>query len=336
MYVPTTRMETKDAARFTLEMNDIVDRLVADAPELVPASSVADVRAARASGKIAVLKGIEGGHAIESSLAVLRSFHALGVRYMTLTHTKSHDWADSSGSFAEPGFDPAKHVKHGGLSPFGEEVVREMNRIGMAVDVSHVSDATIEDVLRVSRAPVFASHSSCRALSPMPRNLTDAQIQEIGAKGGIVMINFSSSFVDEAAWDKLREFRDRVRPEYEAARARFPDDPVKAAKAGSAVMDKREKVYAPLGKVADHIVHALRLAPGGVGLGSDFDGIPDPPKGLDDVSMLPHLTEELLRRGLTEDEVRGVLGESFLRFLERVETTAQSLAAEPPRTVTAH
>jgi membrane dipeptidase len=335
LYVPTTRMETGDAARFTLEMNDIVDRVVADAPELVPATSVADVRAAHAAGKIAVLKGIEGGHAIESSLGVLRSFHALGVRYMTLTHTKSHDWADSSGSFAEPGFDPAKYVRHGGLSPFGEEVVREMNRIGMAVDVSHVSDATIEDVLRVSRAPIFASHSSCRALTPMPRNLTDEQIREIGAKGGMVMINFSSSFVDAAAWDNLREYRDRVRPEYEAARARFPDDPVKAAKAGSEVMDRRPKVYAAIGKVADHIVHALRLAPGGVGLGSDFDGIPDPPERLDDVSMLPHLTEELLRRGLSDDEVRGVLGESFLRFLGRVEATAQSLAAEPPRTATA-
>jgi membrane dipeptidase len=334
LYVPSLTMKTGGAARLTLELNDVVDRLVADAPELVPAASVADIRGARAAGKIAVLKGIEGGHAIENSLGVLRTYHALGVRYMTLTHTESHDWADATGPFWDPDFVPEPHVRHRGLAPFGEEVVREMNRLGVAVDVSHASDATIEDALAVSRAPIFASHSSCRALSPIPRNLTDEQIRAIGAKGGVVMINFSSVFLDESVWRAYDSYRRQVRPEWEAARARFPNDPAKAKAAGDAVMDRFARVRTPLAKVADHVVHALRLAPGGVGLGSDFDGVSDPPQGLEDVSRLPGLTEELLRRGLTDDQVKGVLGENFLRFLGRVEATAQELAAEPPRTAT--
>lgn len=327
LYVPASYAEKGGAARFTLELSDLVDRVVAASPDLVAARDVAGIRRAKKDGRIAVLKGIEGGHAIENSLGVLRSFHDLGVRYMTLTHTNTNDWADSSGPFWSPDFDPAQSDRHHGLSDFGREVVREMNRLGMAVDVSHVSDATIDDVLETSRAPVFASHSSCRAIAPLPRNLTDAQIRAIGARGGVVMINFGSMFLDPAAIEAFDAYRSKVKDEWTAANA---VDPARAR----AIMDAYEPVRTTLGRAADHVVHALRLAPGGVGLGSDFDGVSDTPVGLDDVSLLPHLTAELLARGLSEEEVVGVLGENFLRFLERVEVTAASLRDEPARTAT--
>src|SRR5213078_616496 len=176
------------AARRALDLIDLTHRVVdGHAKDMMLAVSPADIRAAKRTGKIAVLMGIEGGHAIEDSLGVLREMYRAGVRYMTLTHTNTNHWADSSGPFYEPDFDPKKSAVHNGLTDFGKTVVKEMNRIGMIVDISHVSDATIRDVLAVSRAPVMASHSSCRALSSMPRNLTDEQIKQIAAKGGVVM-----------------------------------------------------------------------------------------------------------------------------------------------------
>src|SRR2546422_3788629 len=185
------------AARVALHRIDMVQPIVAAPPaDLVSAASVAEIRRAKREGKIAILMGIEGGHAIEDSLGALRDFYRLGVRYMTLTHTNTNHWADSSGRFYLPDFDPEDYRVHHGLTGFGRAVVREMNRIGMMVDVSHVSDETIDAVLETSRAPVFASHSSCRALCDIPRNLTDDQIRRIAAKGGVVMINASSYFID--------------------------------------------------------------------------------------------------------------------------------------------
>ncbi|MCU1282093.1 MAG: hypothetical protein JWM53_5639 [bacterium] len=292
LFVPGEMADKKEAAHVAFELSDLVDRVVAAHPrDLVAASSVSEIRAARKTGRIAILKGIEGGHAIEDSLGLLRQFYRLGVRYMTLTHTNTNNWADSLGKFTEPNYDPQKWRKHGGLTAFGKEVVAEMNRLGMAVDVSHVSPDTLRDVLAVAAAPPFASHSSCRALTDNPRNLTDEQIGAIAQKGGVVMINASSSFLDDEGLAAARK-------------------------------QPQGKYQTTLGRYVDHLEHAMKLAPGAIGLGTDFDGIDDPPKDFADVSYFPKLAEELLRRGHSDEEVRGVLGENFLAYLSRVESAS--------------
>src|SRR5882724_3915370 len=217
IYVPASYAESGGAARETLDLIDLVGRVVRAHPkDMTPAASVAEIRLAKRDRKMAVLMGIEGGHAIEDSLGALREFYRLGVRYMTLTHTNTNHWADSSGKFYLPDFNAADYQVHHGLSDFGRVVVREMNRIGMMVDVSHVSDETIDDVLETSRAPVFASHSSCRALCDIPRNLTDDQIRRIAAKGGVVMINVSSYFLDQGVVDAARADLPSIKERYEA------------------------------------------------------------------------------------------------------------------------
>jgi membrane dipeptidase len=334
VYVPAS-YAGGGAARLALDRIDMVQRVVDAHPaELVGAASVAEIRRAKRDGKIAILMGIEGGHAIEDSLGALRSFHHLGVRYMTLTHTNSNHWADSSGNFFAPRFDPEAPRVHKGLSEFGRTVVREMNRIGMMVDVSHVSDETIDDVLETSRAPVFASHSSCRAIARLPRNLTDDHIRRIAAKGGVVMINVSSIFVDQASVDAARTALDALQEPAERLRKQFESDPKRAeAEIGKLLEALPSRAAVPFTKVVDHIEHVITLAgPDAVGLGTDFDGIPDPPVGLEDVSKLPRITGELLRRGHSEQDVRKVLGENFLRFFAKVEEVSRSLHAEPPAT----
>ncbi len=333
IYVPSWREKAGLAARDALDLVDLVDRVVASHPDVfVPATSVADIRAAKKAGKIAILKGLEGGHAIENSLARLRIFAKLGVLYMTLTHTASNDWADSSGPFWEHDWDPRKSAVHGGLTDFGRHVVREMNRIGMAVDVSHVSDEVVSEALQVSRAPVFASHSSCRAISNMPRNLTDEQIHAIAERGGVVMINVSSAFLSQNSFDAMRRFSISVGPRIEALRAKYASDPGRLEEESQKVWEGFRPIRASWTKIVDHIEHVLRISPGAAGIGTDFDGIEDDPEGFDDISMLPKITEELLRRGHPEEEVRGVLGDNFLRFLVRVEATAAALRDEPPDT----
>jgi membrane dipeptidase len=253
---------------------------------------------------------------------------------MTLTHTNTNHWADSSGPFYEPDFDPKKSAVHGGLSEFGKTVVKEMNRIGMIVDVSHVSDATIRDVLAVSRAPVMASHSSCRVLSNIPRNLTDDQIKQIAAKGGVVMINVGSAFLDQKVYDAFTAQLAKVKPEYLRLKAKYAKDPAKLRDALQALTKQQPALpRADWTKVVDHIEHVIAV--GGedaVGIGDDFDGIPDPPIGLEDVSKYPKLSEELLRRGHSEAQVKKVLGENFLAFFARVEATRATLASEPAAT----
>ncbi len=321
------------AARVALDRIDMVQRIVAAHPaDLMSAASVAEIRRAKREGKIAILMGIEGGHAIEDSLGALRDFHRLGVRYMTLTHTNSNHWADSSGNFFAPRFDAESYRLHRGLSDFGRAVVREMNRLGMMADVSHVSDETIDDVLETSRAPIFASHSSCRALASLPRNLTDGHIRRIGAKGGVVMINVSSVFLDQGLVDAARAALDALQEPAERIRRQYENDPRRAQAEIAKLVDALPpRPPVPFTKVVDHIEHVMKVAgPDAVGLGTDFDGIPDPPAGLEDVSKLPRITEELLRRGHSEEEVRKVLGENFLRFFAKVEAVSRSLAAEPP------
>ena len=329
-YVSSSYVAPGKAAGKALEFIDAIHRLVeSHGRDLVFADSVAGIRAAKAADRIAILIGIEGGHAIEDSLGALSAFYRLGARYMTLTHTNTNDWADSAGSFFTFGFDPKKYAVHNGLTDFGRQVVLEMNRLGMLVDVSHVSDQTIQDVLEVSKAPVFASHSSCRALAAMPRNLTDEQIRAIAAKGGVVMINFSSTFLDQNVVDDYVARKAALAPKAAEIAERYKDDPKKRDAETSALLDNVKRPRAQWTAVVDHIERVIKLAgPRAVGLGTDYDGIDDPPEGLEDVSKLPIVTEELLRRGHSEDVVRGVLGENFLAFWERAEAAKKTV---PPR-----
>jgi len=323
------------AAKRAIELIDITHRVVDGHPkDLTLAATVADIRAAKQAGKIAILMGIEGGHAIEDSLAVLREMYRAGVRYMTLTHTNTNHWADSSGPFYEPDFDPKKSAVHGGLSEFGKDVVKEMNRLGMIVDISHVSDATIRDVLAVSRAPVMASHSSCRAISNMPRNLTDDQIKQIAGKGGLVMINVGSGFLDQKVYDLFVARLAKIKPQYLKLKATYAKDPARLRAEMQALGKQQDKLpRAAWTKVVEHIEHVIAV--GGedaVGIGADFDGIEDPPIGFEDVSLYPKISEELLRRGHSEAQVKKVLGENFLAMFARVEAAKATLASEPPLT----
>ena len=333
-YVSGEFAKTGGAAMKALEFIDLIHRLVEAHPaDLVFADSCAGIRQAKKDGKIAVLVGIEGGHAIEDSLGALSAYQRLGVRYMTLTHTNSNHWADSSGSFfgVDP-YDPKKTIIHDGLTEHGREVVLEMNRLGILVDVSHVSDKTIADAIAVSKAPVFASHSSCRALADMPRNVTDDQIRAIGKSGGVVMVNFSSLFLDSKSIDAYVAAKKALQPRVAAAREQWNDDPAKRDAEIAKLLASVHYPDADWTRVVDHIEHVLRVGgPQAAGLGSDFDGIEDPPTGLEDVSKLPKLTEELLRRGHSEGEVRGVLGENFLRFWERADAARKAMppSSEP-------
>jgi membrane dipeptidase len=327
-YVAASYVEGNHAAHRALEMidtvkHDIVERYPND---FLFATTAADIRRAREEHKIAALIGIEGGHAIEDSLRLLRRFYDGGVRYMTLTHSNSNHWAGSSGDAAGAGQ---------GLSPFGREVVREMNRIGMMVDISHVSDKTFWDALDVSTAPIFASHSSCRAISPAPRNMTDEMIVALAKKGGVIQINFSCDFLNPdvlkagaAVEEKMRGIRDQLIRKY----ANDPDGLRKAMEeARAAVGRKGPQPRATLADVVKHINHVVAIAGvDAVGLGSDFDGISCAPEGLDSVDQWPNLTRALLEEGYTAEEIRKIYGENTLRLMAEVERTAKSLAANKP------
>ncbi|MEI9811665.1 MAG: dipeptidase [Acidobacteriota bacterium] len=277
-------------------------------------------------GKIAALIGIEGGHAIEDDLGLLRQYYNLGVRYLTLTHTNTNNWADSAGDITRT---DVKH--HGGLTDFGKQVVREMNRLGMMVDISHTADATFEDALAASSAPIIASHSSCRALTNHPRNLTDDMIKRLAAKGGVVQVNFNCSFVS----DKFRAAQATEEPRLEA---RFKE--VAAGKNAVKKMTDGEidgtyqrlrlemnLTRATLADVVDHIDHVRKIAGiDAIGIGSDFNGITCSPTGLDDVSKFPNLTRALLERGYTEADIRKIYGGNLLRVMRAVEATAQKMA----------
>lgn len=328
-YVKGAYAKSDTSARKAMEFIDLIHRLAEQHPrDLVFADSVRGIRAAKSNGKIAVLIGIEGGHAIEDSLGALSAYHRLGVRYLTLTHTNTNHWADSSGSFWNADFDPKTYQEHHGLTTFGEEVVLEMNRLGMLVDVSHASEETIDDVLRVSKAPVFASHSSCRALSNIPRNLTDDQIRAITKKGGVIMINIGTQFIDQKSVDIYVAARAALAPKLAEIRERLANDEAARNAELDALLDTIKYPMADYRQVADHFEHVMRV--GGthsVGLGTDFDGIDDVPEGLEDVSKLPRLTEELLRRGHSDDVIRGILGENFLAFWDRAEAAKRKAPA---------
>jgi membrane dipeptidase len=317
VYVPSS-MQGKEAVRATLEQIDIVHRMVAKYPDtFVRARTADDIERAFKAGKIASLIGMEGGHSIDSSLAALRMMHALGAGYMTLTHGANVPWADSA----------TDTPVLGGLSPFGEEVVREMNRLGMLVDLSHVSTETMADAIRVSRAPVIFSHSSARAVCDHPRNVPDEILKELPANGGVVMVTFVPGFIAPAAGAQypLRAAEER------RLKAQFPNDPAKVTAGLREWRKANPEPKATLSMVADHIDHIRKVAGiDHIGLGSDFDGIDTVPEGLEDVSKYPALTAELLRRGYSDNDVRKILGLNILRVMRKVEGVAAGLKNTPP------
>jgi membrane dipeptidase len=290
VYTPSSMMG-KEATRVTMEQIDTVHRMTKQWGETFQIADTADdVERAFKNGKIASMIGMEGGHSIDNSLPALRMFYALGARYMTLTHSLNLAWADSATDT------PA----HGGLTTFGEEVVREMNRLGMLVDLSHVSPDTMEDALRVTEAPVIFSHSSAKAICNVPRNVPDNILQLVAKNGGVVMVTFVPGFISQAVADF------NAKPEAERKGMTAP--------------------RATLSQVADHIDHIRKVAGiDHIGLGGDFDGITDVVQGLEDVSKYPDLTAELLKRGYKDDDVKKILGLNVLRVMRQAEKVAAGL-----------
>ncbi|WP_020475335.1 dipeptidase [Zavarzinella formosa] len=308
-YVPVETMKQGIAVKQTLEQIDVIHRMVKTYPDTFEfATTVADIERIRKSGKIASLIGVEGGHSIDNSLGVLRMYHQLGVRYMTLTHTQTLDWADAA----------TDKPKSNGLSKFGEDVVGEMNRLGMMVDLSHVSPDTMKHAIRISKAPVIFSHSSARALADHARNVPDDVLKLTSANGGIVMVNFYSGFVvPEAA--RIRKDMFNAANEIEK---KYPDE----AKRQEAMKEWRRAHPIPKGTihdVIDHIEHLVKVAGiDHVGIGSDFDGIDAWPEQLDGVDSYPLITQELLNRGYKKEQILKILGGNFMRVMKGVEAAA--------------
>src|SRR4051812_27072308 len=310
----------------TLEQIDLVKSIVARYPnDFALARTAADVRRAHAAGKMAAMIGVEGGGQIDESLSVLRSYAALGAGYLTLTHSLTISWADSA----------TDNPRHGGLTPFGEKVVRELNRLGMLVDLSHVSEETMRDALRVSRAPVIFSHSSARALDDHPRNVSDDVLKLVARNGGVVMVNYALNYVSDEnlSWsaDEAAEHTRLNSPPYDGLYIGQPD------KAAAALAEWRKAHPTPrvtLSQVADHIEHIAKVAGvDHVGIGSDFDGVDNElPEGLGDVSTYPALLAELMRRGWSDADIAKLAGGNALRVLVAAEKVAQSMRDLPPET----
>jgi membrane dipeptidase len=309
VYVPAEKV----AAKMQLEQIDIARRMIERYPDrLALATSAADVERAMREGKIASLLGMEGGHAIENSLGALRAFYALGARYMTLTHSKTLDWADSA----------TDEARHGGLTRFGEEVVHEMNRLGMLVDLSHVSPDTMRAALRVGEAPVIFSHSSARALCDHPRNVPDDVLAAVKENGGVVMVTFVTSFISP----ELARASQPLWKEYEE-RSKELKDPKEREALRKEIQARLPKVKVTIADVANHVDHVRKLAGvDHVGLGGDFDGNDDWPEGLEDVSGYPRLLAELARRGWSDDDLGKLASGNVLRVLRQAEEVAARLS----------
>ena len=288
------------ALRRAVDLIDVTYRQVERHPaELLLATSAADILRAKREGKVAVLMGVEGGHAMENSLFALRTLYRLGARYMTLTHTNTNEWADSAG-FSGPAV-----VKHHGLSPFGEEVVREMQRIGMLVDVSHVADDTFWSVMKVAKAPVIASHSSSRAVADHRRNLSDDMLRALATNGGMAMVNFWSLFLSQEYGLAARKWFEKNGKAFAELRARLRGDPLAFREALEKLRAQGEPMpKVPFSVLVDHIDHMVKTAGvDHVGLGSDFDGVDDLPEGLTGIDGLPRITLELVKRGYKDEDI---------------------------------
>ena len=309
-FVPADTRKKGASVRMTLEQIDVIKRMVAAYPDTFEMAYTADdIVRVRKKGKIASLIGVEGGHSIDNSLGVLRMLYALGVRYMTLTHSETLDWADSA----------TDEAKHHGLTEFGEQVVREMNRLGMLVDISHVSAETMRHALRVTQAPLIASHSSAYALADHPRNVPDDVLLLDNKNDGVVMVNFYSGFIVPEAVRLTRNIFEVGRE----LRKKYPDE----REFQAALKQWRKEHPIPAGSVhhvVDHIEHIIEVTGvDHVGLGSDFDGINSVPKQLEDVSCYPYITQELLNRGHSKGDILKILGGNVLRVLRQAEQVAK-------------
>jgi membrane dipeptidase len=320
IWIPS-KVTGPEAVRRALEQIDAVRKQIKKHPgDLALATTAAEIREAHRKGRIAALIGVEGGHMINSDLEVLRKYAALGVRYMTLTHSGNDEWADAS----------TDKAVHNGLTDFGKEVVREMNRLGVMVDISHVSDKTFADALAISKAPVIASHSSCRAICDAPRNMTDDMMKALAAKGGVVHINYHVGFLSQ-------EFRDAEKADPRINEA-IGAEVNKLCGENEACQllegDRITREYVAQGKlprvsyekIIEHIDHAIKVAGvDHVGLGSDFDGA-NMPYGMEDATKLPLLTESLLAKGYSENDVKKILGENTLRVMTEVERVSREMS----------
>ena len=312
------------SARRTLELIDGTLEQVRKAPDKLQLCTTADqIIEAHSRGKFAVLMGIEGGHSIEDSVALLRDYYRLGVRYMTLTWSNTNNWADSSGDIEDPAI---KH--HDGLTPFGKQVVQEMNRLGMMVDISHVSDRTFYDAVETSKAPVIASHSSARALTQAGRNMSDEMLLAMKKNNGVVMVNFFPAFIDEQwrqAWNAQKPERQKAQNALEA------EYKSKGLPVPYTASDKIDREFAakigraPFNSLIDHFDHVIKVAGiDHVGIGTDFDGIPVPPEGIDSAADLPKVTAALMARGYTAEDMKKLLGGNLLRVFRDVQAAAQN------------
>ena len=321
IWIPS-KVTGPEAVKRALEQIDAVrEQVRKHSKDLALATTAAEIREARKQGKLAALMGVEGGHMINSDLAILRTYAALGVRYMTLTHSGNDEWADSS----------TDKPVHNGLTDFGKEVVREMNRLGVMVDISHVSDKTFYDALEVSKAPMIASHSSCRAICDAPRNMTDQMMKDLAAKGGVIHINYHVGFLSQ-------EFRNAEKADPEINKAISAEiqkrcgenEACQLLEGDRLTRENVEKGKLPRiewTKIIEHIDHAAKVAGvDHVGLGSDFDGA-NMPYGMEDATKLPQLTEALLRKGYSEGDVKKILGENTLRVMREVERVSRELNA---------
>jgi membrane dipeptidase len=308
LYIPTY-YKGGEAVRRTLEFRDAAQKMLDTHPrEIALALNAADIERITASGKLAIVLTLEGGHQIGNDMAVLRIYHQLGIRAMTLTHFRNNEWADSSTDKPE----------HNGLTDFGKDVVREMNRLGMLVDISHVSDKTFYDAVAVSTKPVIASHSSCRALCDVPRNMTDDMLRALAKNGGVVGINFAPGFLN----------RDDAAAIMKDIGQRGAEDPKLSGKAlddySNAQILKEDAAHAKtahatIDDIVAHIDHAVKIAGiDHVGIGSDFDGIPGVPIGLEDISKMPALAAKLRAKGYSEGDVRKIMGGNFMRVIREV------------------
>jgi membrane dipeptidase len=318
VFIPA-EVEGDSAIRNTLEEIDIVKRFIAAYPkDLEQAYTADDVVRIHKGGKVASMIGVEGGHQMGHSFAALRQYYALGARYMTLTHFKTTDWADSATDVP----------KHDGLTAYGESVVREMNRMGMLVDLSHVSEGTMMDAIDVSKAPVIFSHSSAKALDGHPRNVSDTVLQRLPANGGVVMVNFAPDYVNEAVW--------RWDADHDAEQARIEKMYTGRTQADidsalAAWVKAHPQPEATVAQVADHVEHVAKVAGyDHVGIGGDLDGIPSTPVGLTGVQDYPNLFAELIRRGWSDKNLAKLAGGNILRVLRSAEATSRAMADVPP------
>jgi membrane dipeptidase len=312
IYTPARLPPLEAMRRALIQIDTVRQETRRLARHLMPATTAADIETAKKQGKIAVLMGVEGGHMIDSSLSLLRTYYELGARYLTLTHSRNTPWADSSGD----------KPQHQGLTEFGRQVVHEMNRLGMMVDISHVSDQTFYDALETSSAPLIASHSSCRAIAGHARNMTDDMLRALAKKGGVVHINYFSGFLDQDYNRRYAALQEENRRESEIDQ--------KLASQPRRRREEQRKLNAlrlgklgrpPFSRLLDHFTHAVKVAGvDHVGLGSDFDGVSDLlPEGMEDISKTPNLVRGLMERGFSDDDILKILGGNTLRVMREVE-----------------